>query len=135
MSVGKCFGANFARCRKEAGLTQEAVSHMAGVHRTEIGTLERGNRIPRIDTLVKLAATVGVKPEDLLEGIVWEPGKIYSGALSKSRCRVLGRFSGRFRLSARPREEARLARNDGRKEGTQGDHQGRRRARMAGQRN
>src|SRR4051794_15036997 len=79
MSVGKCFGANFARCRKNAGLTQEAVSHMAGLHRTEIGTLERGNRIPRIDTLVKLAATVGVKPEDLLEGIVWKPGKIYSG--------------------------------------------------------
>jgi transcriptional regulator with XRE-family HTH domain len=78
MSVGKCFVANFARCRKEADLTQEAVSHMAGLHRTEIGTLERGNRIPRIDTLVKLAATVGVKPEDLLEGIEWKPGKIYS---------------------------------------------------------
>ena len=90
MSVGKCFGANFARCRKEAGLTQEAVSHMAGLHRTEIGTLERGNRIPRIDTLVKLAATVGVKPEALLEGIVWEPGKIYSGGFVEVQVPGLG---------------------------------------------
>jgi transcriptional regulator with XRE-family HTH domain len=79
MSVGERFGANLARCRDEAGLTQEVVSHMAGPHRTEIGLLERGGRIPRIDTLVKLAAAVGVRPEALLEGIVWQPGQFRPG--------------------------------------------------------
>lgn len=79
MTVAQRFGDNLARRRKAADLTQEEASFAAGVHRTEIGLLERGRRIPRIDTLVKLAATVGVKPEDLLEGIVWEPGTVRAG--------------------------------------------------------
>jgi transcriptional regulator with XRE-family HTH domain len=79
MSISERFGANLARCRDETGLTQEVVSHMAGLHRTEIGLLERGGRIPRIDTLVKLAAAVGVRPEALLEGIVWQPGQFRPG--------------------------------------------------------
>jgi len=36
--------------------------------------LERGVRLARVDTLVKLCGALGVEPADLLEGIVWEPG-------------------------------------------------------------
>jgi transcriptional regulator with XRE-family HTH domain len=79
VSVGKRFGQNLVRHRKAADLTQEELSFMAGLHRTEVGKLERGQRIPRIDTLVKLAATVDVKPEALLEGIAWEPGTVRAG--------------------------------------------------------
>jgi transcriptional regulator with XRE-family HTH domain len=79
MTVARQFGANLARHRKDAGLSQEEVSYMAGVHRTEISQLERGFRVPRIDTLVKLTATVRAKPEDLLEGIAWEPGTLLCG--------------------------------------------------------
>jgi len=90
MSVGEIFGANLTRCRLDAGLTQEVASFRAGLHRTEISQLERGKRIPRIDTLVKLAGAVGVKPADLLEGIEWTPGKIYSGGFVEVQVPGLG---------------------------------------------
>lgn len=60
----------------KAGLPQEKVAARAGLHRTEIGLLERGERVPRIDTLVKLAGALGVPPGDLLSTIVWEPQQV-----------------------------------------------------------
>jgi transcriptional regulator with XRE-family HTH domain len=39
-------GENLIGARKAAGLSQEALSFEAGLHRTEIGMLERGIRIP-----------------------------------------------------------------------------------------
>lgn len=84
MSVAKQFGANLARARKRAGLSQEAAALRASLHRTEIGLLERGERTPRIDTAVKVAAAVGVEPGDLFEGIAWEPGALRPGGFAYS---------------------------------------------------
>jgi hypothetical protein len=36
--------------------------------------------VPRIDTLVKLAAALEVSPEVLLEGIEWSPGETVYGS-------------------------------------------------------
>ena len=36
--------------------------------------LERGVRVPRIDTLVKLAGAIEVDPAELLKGISWQSG-------------------------------------------------------------
>lgn len=49
------------------------------LRRTAVSYIERGIRIPRIDTAAKLAAVVGVDPGDLFDGIVWEPGDIVIG--------------------------------------------------------
>lgn len=76
MKVERQFAANLRACRKRAGLSQEALGFRASLHRTEIGLLERGARVPRIDTLIKLAATLEVDPNELLAGIGWEPGQV-----------------------------------------------------------
>jgi transcriptional regulator with XRE-family HTH domain len=68
------FGANLRRCRRRAGLSQERFALAAGLHRTETGMLERGIRLARIDTLVKLAGALEVEPNDLLDGISWRIG-------------------------------------------------------------
>ena len=68
------FAANLVRARKRSGLSQEELGFRASLHRTEVGMLERGHRIPRIDTLVKLAGALEVPPGDLLDGIDWTPG-------------------------------------------------------------
>jgi transcriptional regulator with XRE-family HTH domain len=73
------FGQNLRRCRRVANLSQEQLGLRAGLHRTEIGLLERGARVPRIDTLLKLAAALSVAPEDLLKGMAWTPGTTYAG--------------------------------------------------------
>lgn len=73
MNVAEKFGQNLARVRKQADLSQEQLAELASLHRTEIGMLERGVRLARIDTLVKLMGALEATPEELLEGISWHP--------------------------------------------------------------
>lgn len=79
MSIAGRFGENLRRARKDAGLSQEETGIRASLHRTEIGLLERGERIPRIDTAIKLAAAVNVSLTGLTEGIVWLAGRSEAG--------------------------------------------------------
>lgn len=79
MDIAARFGDNLYRARKRAGLPQEELGFRSGLHRTEIGLLERGSRIPRIDTLVKLAGALAVSPLDLIDGIEWTPASTLGG--------------------------------------------------------
>ncbi len=65
------FAQNLVSARRAAGLSQEALGFATALHRTEIGTLERAERIPRLDTLVKLASVLDVPVGRLVEGIEW----------------------------------------------------------------
>jgi transcriptional regulator with XRE-family HTH domain len=79
MDVAGRFGDNLARIRRAADVSQDELSARASVHRTEISQLERGLRIARIDTLVKLAASLEASPAELLAGIDWKPGESRHG--------------------------------------------------------
>lgn len=68
------FGENLTVLRGRKGLSQERTAERAGVHKTEIGLLERGLRLPRLDTIVKLAGAVEVEPCELLAGMAWRLG-------------------------------------------------------------
>jgi transcriptional regulator with XRE-family HTH domain len=74
IDVARRFGTNLRRARKQADLSQEEVGFRSSLHRTEIGLLERGARVPRIDTLVKLAGALGIRIDcALLDGMSWTP--------------------------------------------------------------
>jgi len=77
--VAARFGANLARLRERADITQEEMSFRASLHRTEVGLLERGGRIPRIDTMVKIRDALEVTSDELLAGIFWTPGDFRPG--------------------------------------------------------
>lgn len=79
MDIAGRFGDNLVRVRREADVTQEELSIRASLHRTEVSQLERGLRIPRIDTLIKLASSLEANPEELLAGITWSPGDVRIG--------------------------------------------------------
>lgn len=56
------------RQRREAlRLSQEDCAEKAGLHRTYIGSVERGERNVSIDNMEKLAAAVGETIQSLLE--------------------------------------------------------------------
>jgi len=76
------FGQNLRRCRHAAGLSQEELGSRAALHRTEIGMLEHGQRVARIDTLIRIAGSMGVPPGELLEGIHWTVGHPKTGGFS-----------------------------------------------------
>jgi transcriptional regulator with XRE-family HTH domain len=68
--VREQFAANLREHREQAGVTQEALAEICGLHRTEISLLERCKRSPRLETLVILARGLGLdSPCALLEGI------------------------------------------------------------------
>jgi transcriptional regulator with XRE-family HTH domain len=84
MDIAARFGDNLIRERKLADLSQDELSVRASVHRTEISQLERGLRIPRIDTVVKLATSLETSVLDLLVGINWESGSARQGRFRDS---------------------------------------------------
>lgn len=74
MDIAARFGDNLARCRQRADLSQDELSVRASLHRTEISQLERGLRIARIDTLIKLVGALETSADELLTGMSWDPG-------------------------------------------------------------
>jgi transcriptional regulator with XRE-family HTH domain len=64
-------GRNVFLARRRAGFSQEQLGALAGLHRTEIGFVESGQRLPRVDTLLKLAAALAVPVGELVAGIEW----------------------------------------------------------------
>jgi transcriptional regulator with XRE-family HTH domain len=65
----RTFGERLRRARKTAGLSQEALGDSCRLHRTEISLLERGERDPRLSTIVRLARCLEVLPADLLDEV------------------------------------------------------------------
>lgn len=61
----KLVGENFARLRKERGLTQEQVEERSGFSQWYISSLERRRRNPTIISLYELASAIGVRVADL----------------------------------------------------------------------
>ena len=58
-------GARVRELRKPLGLSQEGLAHEAGLDRTYIGGVERGERNISHDNIWRLADALGVRPGDL----------------------------------------------------------------------
>jgi len=70
--ASRLFGQNVVRFRERVGLSQQGTADRAGLHRTHIAMIEAGQRLPRLDTIVKLAGALEVEPCHLLTGMAWE---------------------------------------------------------------
>ena len=67
MDVRKTVGDNFARIRREKGLTQEQIEELSGFSQQYLSGLERGKRNPTIVSLYELSQALGVQLEELIE--------------------------------------------------------------------
>lgn len=84
--AGERLGRNLWRARRRAGYSQEELGTLCGLHRTEIGLVEKGERLPRVDTLMKLAGALGLGVQALVDGIEWiPPGPSASGSFAVRR--------------------------------------------------
>ena len=63
------FAANLRRIRESKKISQEALGHLADLHRTEVSLLERGRRDPQLKTMTKLARALDVTVARLVRGI------------------------------------------------------------------
>ena len=63
----RSFAANLRREREALGLSQWALANLAGLHRTYVGSVERGQRKISIDCIGALAHALGIDPADLMK--------------------------------------------------------------------
>ena len=63
------FGKKVREERRKRGLTQEELGKIAGMHRTYIGAVERGEKNLTLTNLQRIARVLNVKTADLLEDL------------------------------------------------------------------
>lgn len=63
------FGERLRAARIEAGLSQEDLAHQAGLHRTYVGSVERGERNISLLNMVVLSDALEIDLATLLSGL------------------------------------------------------------------
>ena len=67
--IKKIFGKNIRLIRESRNMTQEKLSDICGLHRTYIGSVERGERNISLENIQKITDALQVKIIDLFKGI------------------------------------------------------------------
>ena len=62
-------GSVLQRFRENRNLSQELVSGLAGIGRTHLSAIERGERKPTLETFFKIAYALDIKPSRIMEEI------------------------------------------------------------------
>lgn len=65
----KQLGENLRGLRLKAGLSQEELADLSSLHRTYIGSVERGERNISLENIIQLSRSLHISPADLLKGI------------------------------------------------------------------
>lgn len=63
----RVFGDRIRALRQDRGWSQERLAERAGVHRTYLSSLERGERNVSLDNIYAIAEALGVPPAELFE--------------------------------------------------------------------
>lgn len=62
-------GRQIARLRSARRMSQEQLAELAGLHRNYVGLVERGQRNPRLKTLIAIAEALNATLAELFEGV------------------------------------------------------------------
>jgi transcriptional regulator with XRE-family HTH domain len=65
-SARQLFAINLRNARRNQGMSQETLAELAGLHRTYVGAIERGERNVSVDNMERLATAVGHQLYELL---------------------------------------------------------------------
>lgn len=63
------FGETVRKLRREKGWSQDVFADKSGIHRADIGAIERGERNVTLRTMRTLADTLVVRIADLVKGL------------------------------------------------------------------
>lgn len=75
------FGKKIKNMREDLNLTQFALAEKVGISQNFLGDIERGLKLPSVETLIKLSNVLKISLDSLfsdsLDNIVSEPEKVY----------------------------------------------------------
>ena len=66
-SALKLLGKKVIKLRKEKGISQEKLAIAAGIERSYMGAIERGERNPSYDKLVSISKALGILVSELVK--------------------------------------------------------------------
>lgn len=75
MLDAELIGQVIQRKREQKKLSQEVISGLAGIGRTHLSAIERGERKPTLETFFKIAEALNIRPSVLLAEIEEELNK------------------------------------------------------------
>ena len=64
--LAQAFGAAVRALRMERGIAQESLAHLAGIERSHMGKIERGEHMPTLAIILKIARALGCSAADLM---------------------------------------------------------------------
>lgn len=62
----QAFGAAVREARVAQGIAQETLAGLAGIERSHMGKIERGEHLPTLAALIKMAKALGCRPSELM---------------------------------------------------------------------
>jgi transcriptional regulator with XRE-family HTH domain len=65
-TIEQIFGDRLRQLRLERNLSQEKLAELAGLHRNYIGHLERGEKTPSLDVILRLSNAMTLAVDELL---------------------------------------------------------------------
>jgi transcriptional regulator with XRE-family HTH domain len=74
MDVTKRFAQNLIEQRKSRGIAPAALAESASISLAQLEAIENCEEQPGLETLAKLAGSLGVPVGDLMAGLNWDPG-------------------------------------------------------------
>jgi transcriptional regulator with XRE-family HTH domain len=66
VAPAQAFGAAVRAARTEDGIAQETLAHLAGVERSHMGKIERGEHMPTLVVILKIARALGRSSAELM---------------------------------------------------------------------
>jgi len=69
-NTAKIIGERLRKYRQNAKMSQENLAELAGVHPTYIGQVERGEKNPTIESVIKIAGALQLPLEELFANII-----------------------------------------------------------------
>ena len=67
--LAHAFGAAVRALRMERGIAQESLAHLAGVERSHMGKVERGEHMPTLAIIFKIARALGLSVAHLMGAV------------------------------------------------------------------
>ena len=79
----KSIGRTIRKCREVKGIKRETLAEMTDLSVSYMSALERGEKLPKLDTFIRIANTLQVPSDTLLSGVLSVENQITTSELSE----------------------------------------------------
>lgn len=84
----KSIGRNIRKCREAQGIKRERLAEMTDLSVSYVSAIERGEKLPKLDTFIRIANTIQVSSDALLVDVLSVGNTIVASEVSDKLARL-----------------------------------------------